>query len=198
MDLRNQMRIPFVVYDGFCEKMDRIANITIDNFDGGHQMGCHFRELGYQRALCISDNEICVDLDRIRGFQKGFSPGEVNCLIVPMRKEDRWKFYGKRLDEIRQVSAIFAVSDYYAIDMICFLNEQGIRVPEEISVAGFDDIPMCRMIRPALTTVRQDRALRAKLAIEKLRELKEKKKIETEICLPVSLIVRNSTKKARR
>ena len=68
----------------------------------------------------------------------------------------------------------------------------GIRVPEDISVAGFDDTPVCEMLRPALTTVRQG-ALRAGLAVEKLRELKEGRPVETEIVLPVSLVVRNST-----
>lgn len=69
----------------------------------------------------------------------------------------------------------------------------GIRVPEDISAAGFDDTPICEMLRPALTTVRQDGALRAGLAVEKLRELKEGRPVETEIMLPVSLVVRNST-----
>ena len=69
----------------------------------------------------------------------------------------------------------------------------GIRVPEDISVAGFDDTPICEMLRPALTTVRQDGALRARLAVEKLRELKEGRPVEAEIMLPVSLVVRNST-----
>lgn len=69
----------------------------------------------------------------------------------------------------------------------------GIRVPEDISVAGFDDTPICEMLRPALTTVRQDGALRAGIAVEKLRELKEGRPAETEIMLPVSLVVRNST-----
>lgn len=58
----------------------------------------------------------------------------------------------------------------------------GIRVPEDISVAGFDDTLICEMLRPALTTVRQDGALRAGLAVEKLRELKEGRPVETEIC----------------
>lgn len=60
----------------------------------------------------------------------------------------------------------------------------GIRVPEDISVAGFDDTPICEMLRPALTTVRQDGALRARLAVEKLRELKEGRPVEAEIMLP--------------
>ena len=64
----------------------------------------------------------------------------------------------------------------------------GIRVPENISVAGFDDTPICEMLRPALTTVRQDPA-----ALAEQGELKEGRTVETEIMLPVSLVVRNST-----
>lgn len=194
MYLRNHMRIPFVVYDGFCENPERILNITIDNYDGGYQVGHHFRELGHRRSLCISDNEIGVDRERLMGFSKGFSPGTIAFLLIPMRKDERWQFYRQNLDSIKKASAIFAVSDYYAIDMMCFLDEQGISVPGDISVAGFDDIPMCRMVSPTLTTVKQDGALRAKLAIEKLRELREKKNIDTEITLTVSLVVRKSTK----
>ena len=77
------------------------------------------------------------------------------------------------------------------------LGMAGIRVPEDISVAGFDDTPICEMLRPALTTVRQDGALRARLAVEKLRELKEGRPVETEIMLPVSLAVRKSTTPCR-
>ena len=194
MYLRNHMRIPFVVYDGYCENPERIFNITIDNYDGGCQVGAYFRERGHTKALCISDNDICVDLERYQGFRDGFGPGTVDFLLIPMRKEERWEYYRHNLSTFQNVSAVFAVSDYYAMDMICFLQEQGIKVPEQISVAGFDDIPMCRMFCPTLTTVKQDGALRAKIAVEKLRELKEGKPIQNEIRLPVSLVVRSSTK----
>ena len=53
-DLRSHMRIPFVVYDGDCAHPERIVNITIDNFDGGYQVGRHFRELGHAAALCTT------------------------------------------------------------------------------------------------------------------------------------------------
>ena len=194
MYLRNHMRIPFVVYDGYCENPERIFNITIDNYDGGCQVGAYFRERGHTKALCISDNDICVDLERYQGFRDGFGPGTVDFLLIPMRKEERWEYYRHNLSTFQNVSAVFAVSDYYAMDMICFLQEQGIKVPEQISVAGFDDIPMCRMFYPALTTVKQDGALRAKIAVEKLGELKMGKLIQNEIRLPVSLVVRSSTK----
>lgn len=192
--LRNHMRIPFVVYDGFCRDPERILNITIDNCGGGCQVGRYFREAGHRRALCISDNETGVDRERMDGFYQGFSPGTAELLLIPMEKEARWSFYRRKLASIRAASAAFAVSDYYAIDLMCFLHEQGLSVPEDLSVAGFDDIPMCRMVRPALTTVRQDGALRAKLAVEKLRELRETRDAAGEIRLPVSLVVRGSTK----
>ena len=194
MHLRNHMRIPFAVYDGFCEKPERILNITIDNFEGGYQMGCHFRELGHQAALCISDNNICVDMERFCGFCKGFAPSKADLLLIPMQKEQRWSFYLSNLEKFQQVTAVFAVSDYYAIDLMHFLIEQGFSVPEDISVAGFDDTPMCEMVTPTLTTIKQDGALRAKIAIRKLKELREGKEICTEVKLPVSLVVRRSTK----
>lgn len=192
--LRSHMRIPFVVYDGFCRDPERIVNITLDNRGGGCQVGRYFREAGHRRALCISDNETGVDRERIDGFYQGFSPGTAELLLIPMEKEARWSFYRRKLAAIGAASAAFAVSDYYAIDLMCFLREQGLSVPEDLSVAGFDDIPVCRMVSPMLTTVRQDGALRARLAIEKLRELREARNAEGEIRLPVSLVVRGSTK----
>ena len=193
--LRNHMRIPFVVYDGFCEEPERFFNITIDNYGGGFQVGELFRKYGHRRALCISDNKIDMDLQRYNGFFDGFAPGEAAFMLIPIRRKERFGFYRENMAKFRRISAVFAVSDYYAIDLIHFLQKNGLRVPEDISVAGFDDIPMCEMISPALTTVRQDSALRAEIAIAKLRELKERKFPETTAMLPVTLIERDSVRR---
>lgn len=193
MYLRNHMRIPFVVYDGFCENPERIVNITIDNFDGGFQIGNYFKRTGHERAICISDNETGVDKERLDGFKKGFGAGHSDVMVIPMHKKERWEYYQREIEKFHCVSAVFAVSDYYAIDLMHFLMENGFAVPDDISIAGFDDIPMCEMIWPTLTTVKQDGALRAKIAIEKLHELKEKKNDEVTIMLPVTLVERAST-----
>lgn len=190
--LRSHMRIPFVIYDGICSPSRRFVNITIDNFDGGRQMGQLFHQLGHNRALCLSDNDTGVDQQRMAGFREGF-PGQVSTLLIPMSRHSRWDCYRRELALLRSVSAIFAVSDAYAVDLIHFLHLQGIRIPEEISVAGFDDIPLCQQIHPALTTVRQDGALRAKLALESLLALRQEDEIQTTLCLPVALIQRSST-----
>ena len=193
MYLRSHMRIPFVVYDGYCDQAERIYNITINNYDGGYQVGSYFRQKGHRRGLCISDNQVCVDKERFEGFCEGFGREYADFMLIPMQKQEREDYYLKNLSRLRSYSAIFAVSYFYAVEMIHFLTKQGISVPGDISVAGFDDTPMCNLVSPTLTSVKQDVAIRAEIAVQKLRELKEKKEIETTVMLPVTLIEREST-----
>lgn len=189
--LRNHMRIPFVVYDGFCEHSERFANITIDNFDGGRQVGQLFRAQGHRRALCISDNEVGVDKARIDGFLCAF--GEAQTLQIPLHRAERMAFYHSILPRLRSVTAIFAVSDFYAIELIRFLQENGLRVPQDLFVAGFDDIPLCPLVYPSLTTVRQDSTQRAVLALSLLARMRCGEDVAPQHMLPVQLIEREST-----
>ena len=193
MYLRTHMRIPFVVYDGYCDNPQGIVNITIDNFGGGFQVGRLFREKGHAAAICLTDNETGVDLERINGFCEGFGNGSVDRMLVPMRKAERRQQYARQIERFRRASAVFAVSDYYAIDLMQFLLEQGFRIPGDIAIAGFDGTPMGELVYPALTTVRQDNALRAKIAMKKLRDLQEGRKTPTTVMLPVTLLEREST-----
>lgn len=194
MYLRNHMRIPFVVYDGYCDQPERICNITVDNFDGGFQMGTYFKRLGHRKVLCVSDNQVCVDKDRYDGFSAGFGGAGADFMLIPMHREERRAFYEEHLGEFRHYTAVFAVSDYYAVELIQFLAEHGVSVPGQISVAGFDDTPICSLVSPSLTSVKQDVSLRAKIAIKKLHELKEGKDAAATVMLPVTLVQRNSTR----
>lgn len=136
-----------------------------------------------------------VDKERIDGFRKGFGNEEVIFMKVSMHKKERRIFYEENLEIFKKASAVFAVSDYYAIDLLQYLSENHFEIPKDISIAGFDDIPLCEMITPTLTTVRQDGALRAKLAVQKLYELKEGRETENKVQLPVQLVVRGSIRK---
>ena len=191
--LRNHMRIPFVVYDGYFNQAERICNITIDNYSGGYQVGEYFRNGGHKRVLCISDNEICMDKERYDGLCAGFKE-VVDLMIVPMQQMERRNFYESNWGKFCGYSAIFAVSDYYATDLMHLLIEKGVSIPRDISIVGFDDTPMCNLVSPALTSVRQDVALRARIAMEKMQELKEGKEVETTITIPVSLVERASSR----
>ncbi|MCI7801991.1 MAG: LacI family DNA-binding transcriptional regulator [Erysipelotrichaceae bacterium] len=190
--LRNQIHIPLVIYDGFCEQSDRFVNIMIDDTDGGFQMG-QYLALKHDKALCITDNLEDMDLNRYNGFQKGFQK-EIHLFLVPMEKEKRWKYYEENFDHIQQATCAFALSDYYAIDFMHFLNEHHISIPDSMSVAGFDNTLLCEMVHPSLTTIEQNISSRARIAIQSILALKEGMKIQTQIQLPVKLIVRKSTK----
>lgn len=190
--LREFMRIPFVVYEGFFSEAGGICNLTIDNRDGGFQVGQYFKKLGHKRALCIADNHICMDWERYQGFSEGFGKEGADFMEIPFGKKERRAFYVQNLERLRTYTAIFAVSDSYAAELMLFLQEQKVRIPQELSIVGFDDSPICTQLCPALTSVRQEEGERARLAVEKLRQLKDSRRGETEVKLGVSLVERDS------
>lgn len=193
--LREKMHIPFVVYDGYFENNERICNLTIDNFDGGRQVGDYLYQMGHRRVLCISDNYVCVDKERIDGCGAGLKEGTVDFLQVPMQKEARRHFYKAHMQNILRHTAVFAVSDVYAVELMHFLQEQGLSVPEDISVVGFDNIKLCENSYPRLTTVGQDASERACVAVQALQNLKSGACEMKAQILPVHLVIRDSVKR---
>lgn len=192
--LREKMHIPFVVYDGYFEENKRICNLIIDNFDGGWQVGDYLRRMGHRRILCVSDNNICVDKDRMDGCRAGMQECQVDWLQVPMSRQERLRFYEEHLTYIRQYTAVFAVSDAYAVELLYFLQQNHIPVPDEISVVGFDNTALSRNCYPALTTVGQDAKERAVVAVQALKELRKGTLEEPVRNLPVRLILRESVR----
>ena len=194
--LRNQMRISFVVYDGYFEKCSKVVNLVIDHYDGGYQTGRYFKELGHKKALCIADNFICMDKERIEGFSKAFEPGEIFRWEIPKTQKERMYFYEDNYQELlkNNVTAVFAVSDFYALEFMRFLQGKGIQIPKDIQMIGFDDTIASRESNPALTTIHQEAHLRAEMAIKCLEAMRDGVECETEIVLPVKLIIRESTR----
>ena len=193
--LRNQMRISFVVYDGYFEKCSKVVNLVINHYDGGYQAGKYLKELGHKKALCIADNFICMDKERIEGFSKAFGAGETLRWEIPKTKKERMRFYEDKYRELikSNVTAVFAVSDFYALEFMRFLQGKGIQIPKDIQIIGFDDNLASRESNPALTTIHQEAPLRAKTAIKCLEAMRDGAECETEIVLPVELIKRDST-----
>ena len=194
--LRAHSRISFVVYDGYLEDTPGIVNLVIDHYDGGYQAGQYYKKLGHTKALCLADNEICMDKERMDGFTAAFAPGEVTRWKIPMLAKERRAFYEEREEALRHsgITAVFAVSDYYALDFLRFVQEKGWKVPEDIQVIGFDDNAASRESVPALTTIHQEAALRAQKAIACIEGMRDHVGCESRILLPVELIARESTR----
>lgn len=190
--LRDRMRIPFVVYDGFLNDAKRIVNLVVDNFGGGRLMGEHLKALGHERVLCIADNGLYMDAQRWNGLRAVLPDAER--LIVPMKQTEREAFYREHLTKLLEYTAVFAVSDFYAVDLIQFLQKEGVKVPEQLSVAGFDNSLLSAQIHPAVTTVGQNHAQRASLALELLLRLRNHEPADSAYLLPVTLLERESTR----
>lgn len=189
--LRENMHIPFVVYDGYFAENKGICNLIIDNYDGGIQVGTYLYKKGHRNVLCISDNNICTDKERMDGCRAGMN-GAVDFMEIPFTAAQRHAFYVQNLSKIMQYSAVFAVSDTYAIELMHFLQEQGIQIPKEISIVGFDNMGLCERVYPRLTTVGQDAMERAKMAVAALQKLKAGEETAPVQVLRVLLVERES------
>lgn len=194
--LRDRVHIPFVVYDGYFENAGRICNLQLDDRDGGRQVGRHLRQLGHRRVLCVADNRACMDQRRYEGLCEGLG-APADFLLIPMLRQEREAFYQRHLPELRRYTAIFAVSDYYAADLMGFLQRSGLLVPEDVSIAGFDDGVLCRQLTPALTSVCQHHEARARQALDLLVRMRRSPSFGGDFPAQVRLIPRDSTGPAR-
>ena len=193
-ELRSRIHIPFVVYDGYFENRGRICNLQLNDWDGGRQVGRYLYNLGHRRVLCISDNQECMDQQRYEGLCSGLG-FEADFMRIPMQKEGRDRYYREHFAQLRSYSAIFAVSDYYAADLIRFLQNFDVKIPDDISVVGFDGSALCEQIVPSLTSVRQDYQARAQMAVRLLKRMKEQPEYTGDFTIPVKLVERNSSRR---
>ena len=152
--------------------------------------------------MYFADNKEDCDMFRYQGLQKALTENklEVNedfYYLVHIEKKEREKDYEKLLDYIQKkdITAVFAASDQYAIELMRFLLRKGVKVPEEISIVGFDDIPLAAQIYPGLTTISQNIPLRGKMAVEMLQDQIEDNATGGSVLLPAQLIARESVKK---
>jgi len=98
------------------------------------------------------------------------------------------------LDLHEPPTAIFAFNDNLAIGVLQAARERGVRVPEELSVVGFDDVEAAEIVTPALTTVRQPLAEMGRMAVSLLERLIEGQRIEAlHVELRTQLVVRQSS-----
>lgn len=191
--LRDKIRIPFVVYDGFFVNDRNICNLMLDDYDGGRQVGEYIRNHGKKHVLCIADNKLSPDYDRYKGLCHGLQL-TADYLIIPMSREERISFYKKRILKFNKYDVIFSVSDYYGIELMNLLIQNGYSIPKDLWMIGFDDISLCKSVIPPFASVRQDVELRAKKAIEYIHAMKEDSQFSATERIPVKLIVRESCK----
>ena len=133
-------------------------------------------------------------------FRKKFTTGKkikLQFLFLNKSAHDRERDYEQMAKQIpfRKKTAAFFLADFYALEAVSIFSELGISIPDQIGIAGYDDILYARLAVPKLTTIRQDIREKAHLAADGLVKCLTDQcyTLEPENKLPVSLIIRQST-----
>lgn len=182
-------------------------SLNLDNYGGARAMVRHLAGLGHRRIAHVRgpvDNNDA--LERLAGYREAmrsvFGDGGDGAEPVEIEgdfSEQSGDRAGREILEMRpRPTAVFAANDAMAIGLLHALQVAGVRVPEEISVTGFDDIPIARFLTPPLTTVRVAIADLGACAIQRLLQVMERgergearEESQHEV-LPTTLVVRGS------
>ncbi len=174
-------------------------SIGCDNLGGGRQAGAHLAALGRKRVAFLGDasSHYPEFHDRYLGCDQALR--EAGAAMDPALQIDAessedsgYAAAQALLDRNAPFDAVFAASDLIAIGAMRALIERGLRIPEDVAVIGFDDIPAARIATPALTTVFQDTHRAGELLVEALVKLVDGEPAES-LRLATSLVVRKST-----
>jgi LacI family transcriptional regulator len=130
----------------------------MDDFGGAKAMVEHLLAIGHQNIAHITGPASNYEsAERLRGFQAALGPARAAGaqVVAGLFTEESGYLAGRQIAQsASRPDAIFAGNDAMAIGCLFALTEAGIRVPEDIALAGFDDIPLARFVSPPLTTVR--------------------------------------------
>lgn len=193
--------IPTVSLDRSAQGIN-IPSVVANNYHGGYLATQHLISLGHRRIGCISRPvELSHAAERVRGYlaalkDAGIEPDPTWFARGGYRMENGKKAMASLLDLDDPPTAVFCYNDMMAIGALRCAHERGYRVPDDISIVGFDDITEASYTCPALTTVYQDKFEMGRQGMELLLNLinKEPGEILPQVpLLDVKLVVREST-----
>lgn len=173
--------------------------VMTDLSDGAYRLTKYMLETGHHRiAYIVGDRTVPVSNLRVEGYLTAYResnfPVQLGWIVV-----DEVTFQGgyhateKILDQFRP-DAILTVNDFMAMGVLKCLKERGIRVPEDISIAGYDDLLYTSLLETSLTTVHQPVEQMCQRAVETvLRQIKEPDGASEKILLKPELVIRDSS-----
>lgn len=195
--------VPLVVVDPLHRAPEGTLSIAATNFQGAFDAAQHLLALGHRRIATITgsldqDNAIA----RLAGFQAAMLQAGLrvddDLVIRAHYGMDQGLAATNTLLALAQPpTAIFAASDDTAIGAIHALHEHGLRIPDDISVIGFDDLPPAGWTDPPLTTIRQPLAQMGAAAVDALVQLRLGRTPAARTELSTTLVVRSSTASPR-
>lgn len=195
-----ESKIPSVVIDLHSNKSSVVYS---DNFAGSELAVEHLYSQGHRKIAHISGHESTfAGIERLRGFTETAKRLQLSVPSTYVVEGGFFSYEGgydamKSLLQLKErPTAVFAAGDMMAIGAMNAVCDSGLRVPDDISIVGFDDIQLAWYTTPKLTTIRQNTDLIGENAAKVLlNQIGEDNKVFSAVTIPVSLVNRESTKK---
>jgi len=193
-----ELPLPLVILDSNFEGL-RVDTVVINNFQGAFDATCHLAEMGHKEIGYLKSSVPINNFqERFQGYQKGlrhsglsFSPDWVFTLD-PTTLEDSCSSFQKSINK-QMPTAFFSDNDIIATGAMKALISSGCRIPEDISIVGFDNLPMCAILQPSMTTVHVPKQQIGRLAVDRLvRRLEDPGEIYVRVEVGTTLITRDS------
>ena len=175
------------------------VSIGCDNFQGGFDITAHLLDQGCRRIAFVghASSHYPEFEERYRGYVAAMA--ERGVPVDPALQFDAittelsgYDACQALLADGQAIDAVFAASDLIAIGAMRALREHGLRIPQDVALAGFDDIPLAASVSPTLSTVQQDTKQAGQLLVERLLALIQGEAVESQT-IPVKLVLRESS-----
>ncbi|MGN5382264.1 LacI family DNA-binding transcriptional regulator [Streptomyces lasalocidi] len=163
--------IPFVVFDPVDELPDDVPFVSATNWRGGQAATRHLLELGHRRIAMISGPDHPFCRARLSGYfsalaEAGLPTASDLVVKTQLTREHGYTAVVGLLSRSDRPTAVFTANDMQALGVYQAARELGLRIPHDLSVVGYDDVPAAAWVDPPLTTVHQPLAEMAIAATE--------------------------------
>lgn len=201
--LLSEMKVPIVLVNNQ-HPGEFVHSVMIDNVQGSLEATNHLIQLGHRRISYVGDRfGHQSDTERLAGYRAALERADLPFLPELVihgdgRSEGGMTAVETLLRLANPPTAIFCYNDMTALGALRRIHVSGMRVPDDISVVGFDDLFIASYTYPPITTVRQPMRRMGKLAMESLLELMSGRDSAVAIKVPAELIVRDSTAPPRK
>ncbi|MEU8122294.1 LacI family DNA-binding transcriptional regulator [Spirillospora sp. NPDC049024] len=191
--------IPFVIIDPAGDPDPDVPSVGSANWSGGLAATRHLIDLGHRRiAIITGPADMLCSVARLDGFRSamGMAGLEVDPSLVAygdFHVQGGFERAAEMLARPDRPTAIFAGSDLQALGVLEAARVHGLRVPDDLSVVGYDDVAVAPWASPALTTVHQPLRQMAESAAQIILSVRADEPVATRMELSTSLVVRKST-----
>lgn len=194
------LHIPVVFIDSYV-RIPQFCNVGLEDFTGSYNATHYLIEKGHRRIAFASPNikDGGVLQERFLGYKAALAEASIpfdKSLIFQQEMDiASCKIVSNEIVKHPDITGLVVSADLMAAGIMAGLKENGLSIPDDISIVGFDDISLAQLVSPPLTTIRQDMNLKGRLAVDFMLQLLNGTPLDTtEVILPTKLIERGTVK----